>query len=258
MSIFTSPLLELRRAERRCADRRASRPSARPTRGRSRTSRSTSRPDRRARCARARSAASSAALLHEVVDDHLVGLDDAGEAARLDRHVGERRALVERQRARCRRRRTRAPCRCPRPLLKNGWLRMWSITSFAQTPRAEPAAQDEARRLGHGDAHVAREPRVGHVGRADAEREAAERARHARVRVGARDDLPGERDLLDHLVVADGLRADELAVALDLAVELDARALREVVLHRRRACAPAPSRPISRCALGMMRSRNVR
>ena len=33
----------------------------------------------------------------QVVHHHLVGLDDAGEATGLDRHVGERRALVERQ-----------------------------------------------------------------------------------------------------------------------------------------------------------------
>jgi hypothetical protein len=159
------------------------------------------------------SSAFEAALLHEVVDDHLVGLDDPGEAARLDRHVRERRALVERHA------RTPSPANSrtlpmPSPVLKNGCARMWSITSFAQTPGAELARQLEARRLGHGDAHVARVPGVGHVGRADAEGEAAERARHARVRVGPDDDLPGEGDLFDHLVVADGLGADELPVAV--------------------------------------------
>ena len=47
----------------------------------------------------------------------------------------------------------------PWPLLKNGIARMWSITSFAQTPFAELAAQDEAHRLRHGHAHV----RVNHA-----------------------------------------------------------------------------------------------
>src|SRR6185437_5104609 len=43
--------------------------------------------------ARAHRVGVEAALLHEVVDDDLVRLDDPGEAARLDRHVGERGAL---------------------------------------------------------------------------------------------------------------------------------------------------------------------
>ena len=86
------------------------------------------------------------------------------------------------------------------------------------------ALQHEARGLRDGDADVLRVPGVRHVGGADAEREAAERAGHAGVRVGAGDELAGKRDLLDHLVVADGFRADELPVAVDLAVELHALA----------------------------------
>ena len=72
------------------------------------------------------------------------------------------------------------------------------------------------------DAHVLREPGVRHVGRADAEREAAERARHAGVRVGAGDELARERDLLDDLVVADGLQEPTSFPSRDLAVELHA------------------------------------
>ncbi len=173
-----------------------------------------------------------AALLDEVVDDDLVGLDDPGEAARLDRHVGQRGALVERHA-----RATPSPANSstlpmPWPVLKNGWRRMWSITSFARDARRGAAPSRTKRAVcGHGDPDVPREPGVGHVGRAHAEREAAERARHARVAVGADDELPGERDLLDDLVVADGLRADELPVAVDLAVELDALPLGERLLH---------------------------
>ena len=51
-----------------------------------------------------------AALLEEA-HRLFVGLDDAGEAAELGRHVGQRGALVGRQRAHHRRRRTRTPCR---------------------------------------------------------------------------------------------------------------------------------------------------
>ncbi len=108
---------------------------------------------------------------------------------------------------------------------------MWSITSFAQYPVAELPREDEARRLGDGDAYVLRVPGVRHVGRPDPEREAAEGAGHAGVRVGPRDDLAREGDLLDDLVVADGLAAGELPVAEDLAVELDALLLRERLLH---------------------------
>ena len=133
----------------------------------------------------------------------------------------------------------------PSPLLKKGCDRMWSITSFAQTPAGSVPCQDEARRLGDGDAHVLREPGVRHVGRADAEREAAERAGHAGVRVGPGDELTGERDLLDDLVVADGLGADELSVAMDLAVELHALALREVLLDRGQlVCAGSSIKPM--------------
>ena len=98
MSIFTSPPL---RVERR---------SGMPLRGSPgvatigsmrreidrRTSPRTSAPGSALHDARAHVVRVEAALLDEVVDDDLVGLDDAGEAAGLDRHVGERGALVER------------------------------------------------------------------------------------------------------------------------------------------------------------------
>ena len=139
-----------------------------------------------------------------------------------------------------------------RRVLKNGCARMWSITSFAQTPARSLPCRTKRAVSGTVTRTSLREPRVRHVGRADAEREAAERARHAGVRVGAGDELAGKRELLDDLVVADGLRADELSVAMNLAVELDAVLLREVVLHRRELARPAPSRPMSRCAFGMI------
>ena len=119
----------------------------------------------------------------------------------------------------------------PSPALKNGLRQDVEHHVLGADAVAQRAVEDEARRLGDGDAHVLGEPGVGHVGRADAEGEAAERARHAGVRVGAGDELPGERDLLDDLVVADGFRAHELAVAVHLAVELHPLLLGERLLH---------------------------
>ncbi len=101
----------------------------------------------------------------------------------------------------------------PFPLLKCSRDRMWSITSLAHTPGPSSPVKHEAHRLRHPHPHVAGEPGVRHVGAADAEREAAERAGHAGVRVGPRHDLPGQRELLDHLVVTDGFAAHGLAVA---------------------------------------------
>ena len=169
------------------------------------------------------------ALLHEVVDDDLVGLDDPGEAAGLDGHVREGRALVERHR----------PDAVagelehladPLPRLEERLAEDVEHDVLRADAVREEAGEDEARRLRDGDADVLRVPGVRHVGRTDAEREAAERARHAGVRVGTGDELARERELLDHLVVADGLRADELAVAMNLSVELHALTLRERLL----------------------------
>ena len=61
--------------------------------------------------------------------------------------------------------------------------------------------------LRHGHAHRAGDERVRHVGRADAERDAAERAAMRRVRVGADDDLPRQRVALGHHRVRDAVRA---------------------------------------------------
>ncbi len=85
--------------------------------------------------------------------------------------------------------------------------RMTSITSFAATSERLRAFQNITHGLGHADANVFREPRVGHVGRADAKREATEHARHAGVRVGADHDLARQRQVFDDRVVADRFRA---------------------------------------------------
>ena len=108
---------------------------------------------------------------------------------------------------------------------------MWSITSFAQTPlRSLPFSTKRAV-----SGTVTRTSFVYQAFAMSVEptpnAKQPERAGHARVRVGAGDELTGQRDLLDDLVVADGLGAHELAVAMDLAVELHALALREVLLH---------------------------
>ena len=108
---------------------------------------------------------------------------------------------------------------------------MCSITSCSAYARAEVPAQFEACRLGDGHPHVAREPRVGHVRGPDAEGKAPQGAGHAGVAVGADDQLSRQCELLDDHVVADGLRADELPVAVHLAVDLHVGALCKVVLH---------------------------
>src|SRR2546421_334531 len=90
------------------------------------------------------------------------------------------------------------------------------------------SAKYEADDFGDSDAYIFRVPGVRHVGRADPEGEAAEHARHARVRVCADDELAGERDVLDDCVVADGLGA----ALFRAAVEAYALLLCETLLRR--------------------------
>ena len=211
MSIFTSPLLarRARAAARRCADRPGV-ATIGSTRGEIDVERRAVRRarDRPSRCARARRRRSRPRCFDEVVDDDLVGLDDAGEAAGLDRHVGERRALVERPCARCPSPANSSTLPMPSPLLKNGWRQdVEHHVLRADARRAARPCRTKRAVSGTVTRTSLRVPGVRHVGRADAEREAAERAGHAGVRVGAGDELTGERDLLDDLVVADGLRA---------------------------------------------------
>ena len=73
----------------------------------------------------------------------------------------------------------------------------------------------EADDFGDSDAYVFRVPGVRHVGRADPEGEAAEHARHARVRVRADDELAGQRNVLNDCVVADGLGAALFGAAVE-------------------------------------------
>jgi hypothetical protein len=108
------------------------------------------------------------------------------------------------------------------------------MTSLADTPGPQGAAEVHLHRLGDAHPHVAGEPRVGHVGAAHTEREASQGAGHARVRVGARHHLAGQRDVFDDGVVADGLRALAHGV-LDLAVVAHALGLGEALLHDREA-----------------------
>jgi hypothetical protein len=140
----------------------------------------------------------------EVVHDHLVGLEDAREAARLDAMLV---SVACSSRASCPRPGPANSSTLPMPRpLEEGLAEDVQHHVLGAHARAG-AAQHEAHRLGHLHAHVLGEPGVGHVGRADAEREAAERAGHAGVAVGARDHLARQRDVLDHRVVADGLAA---------------------------------------------------
>ena len=56
------------------------------------------------------------------------------------------------------------------------------------------------------NANVFRVPGVRHVSRANAERETAEHAGHARVRVGADNDLSGQREIFDDGVMTNRFR----------------------------------------------------
>ena len=188
--------------------------------------------------------------VHQILDHHVVGGDDAGEGAGLDGHVGQRRALAERQ------------------LRKAGTAELQHLADRAAAldlgssqqeqhhvlgahARAERARQYDAHASRHVHAHVAGEPSVGHVRAADAEGQAAEHARHAGVRVGADHELAGQRQILDHLVVTDGFAARGLAVAVDLAEQANAVTVRERALHATRAHAtarPARARDASRAS----------
>jgi hypothetical protein len=86
---------------------------------------------------------------------------------------------------------------------------------------------------------------------------AAERPGHAGVAVGAHDELPGQRELLDHRVVADGLGAGG-PPSRDLAVELQAVLVGELLLHGLGEAAACSGSPISTCSSGITRSRKVR
>src|SRR5580704_4203393 len=98
-------------------------------------------------------------------------------------------------------------------------------------PRGELALEQDAHGLGNFDPDISRPPGVRHVGRPDSESKAPERPGHTGVAVGTRDDLPGKRDLLDDLVVANRFGANDAAVLEHLSVELDAPARGEVSLH---------------------------
>ena len=79
--------------------------------------------------------------------------------------------------------------------------------------RRNRAVQLDAQHFGHGDPDGAGHERVGHVGRADAERDAAQRAAVRRVRIGAGDELARQRVALRHQRVRYALRARVVRVA---------------------------------------------
>ena len=154
----------------------------------------------------------AAALLDEA-HGLFVGLDDAGEAAKLRGHVGERGALVGGKRARARRRRIRTPCPTPAAGANRGQREQVQHEVLGGDAGRHRAVQLDAQHFGHRDPHGARHERVGHVGRADAERDAAERAAVRRVRIGAGDELARQRVALRHHRVRDALRAGVVRVA---------------------------------------------
>ncbi len=163
-------------------------------------------------------------------NDRLVGFDDAGEASSLDRHIGKRRPLVERQAEHAR-----------TPELEHASHHLTGLEErlaqemehdvLCADARMKLALEQDAHGLGNLYPDIARPPGVRHVGRPHPESEAPEGARHARMTVRACDDLTGKRDLFDDFVVTDRFGADDTAVVEHFAVELDAPARGKVSLH---------------------------
>src|ERR1700749_1816836 len=143
------------------------------------------------------------ARAREIFERYFVGLDDACEAARLDGHVRQGRALVNRPtfQAVARELQDLPDAFALLHVLGREYDEHHVLRRHVRTLLA---LQDEAHDLGDFDANVLRVPGVRHVGRADAEGEAAEHARHAGVRVCADDELTRKRDVLPDRVVTDG------------------------------------------------------
>ena len=91
----------------------------------------------------------------------------------------------------------------PAPARIAGSASRCSTTSLAVSPAGSRPSSSMRRLSRHGDAHRAGDERVRHVGGADAEGDAAERAAVRRVRIGADDDLARQRVVLGHHRVRD-------------------------------------------------------
>ncbi|SOY63139.1 hypothetical protein CBM2587_B60170 [Cupriavidus taiwanensis] len=134
-----------------------------------------------------------------------VGRDDAGEAAQLGAHIGQRGALVDRHCADHR----------PRELeyladagagLDVGPGQQVQHHVLGRDARRQRAVQPHQDALRQGHAHGAGHEGIGHVGGADAERHASQRAAVRGVRVGAHHHLARQRIAFGHHRVRDPRR----------------------------------------------------
>ncbi len=140
----------------------------------------------------------------------VVRLDDAGEAAQLRDHVGQRGALVDRQAAHgaagVLEHHANGPAGADRI-----HLQQVEHDVLGGHARGQCALHLHAQGLRHLAAHVARHPAIGKIGGAGAERQATERTRMGRVRIGAHHHLARQRVLLGHQRMADAFRARHVA-----------------------------------------------
>src|SRR5271157_1479736 len=167
-----------------------------------------------------------APALDQEINHLLVWRDDAGEAADLCRHVGHGGAFIHAQRfdrlagiLNHLRQSMAVPDVLQREQLQDEIFRGYAVALLA--------ANDDLDRLRNFDPHVFREPRIEHVRRTDAKRDAAHGSDMRRMRIGADVKLAGQRITLRHNRVADSFRA--LAV-MQLAVQLDAARFRKIFL----------------------------
>ena len=116
----------------------------------------------------------------------------------------------------------------PAPARMSGSASRCSTRSFALTPGGSRAVDLDAQHLGHGKAHRAGHEGIGHLGGADTEGDAAQRAAVRRVRIGADDQLARQRVALGHQRVRDALRTFALGLqpVVDQAVCRDEFAVR--------------------------------
>ena len=134
----------------------------------------------------------------------------------------ERRALVERQRAHRRAGELEDLADAGAVAERGQREHVEHHVLRGQTPRGSRPSSSTRRLSRHGHANRAGDQGVRHVGRADAEREAAERAAMQRVRVGADDELPRQRVVLGHHRVRD---AGDVAAVVDGSLGIGQRAV---------------------------------
>jgi hypothetical protein len=126
-----------------------------------------------------------------------IGRDDAGETTELGGHVGQRGALVDAH-ARDDLARELEDLAHAAALAHEGQGQQVQDDVLGRDAQGERAVEFDPRRLRNGQPDGTGDEGVGHVGRADAEGHAAERAAVRGVRIGAHDQLAGQGIVLRH------------------------------------------------------------